>query len=291
MKKNTDSIISISGLTKQFGHSVVLSDMNLQIKRGDSIAFIGRNGCGKSTLLKIIAGVLPYNKGSVTHNGKLKFCYVPERFPAMSLTVRKYITQIGAIAGLSKKNLVERSTQLFEAFFMNNMIDTPIRYLSKGTIQKVAVVQAFLTKPDILLLDEPVSGQDMTSQRVFIDIVNNLNREHGVTVLSSCHEDYMIKAIAKTVYEISNGKLQNIEQKTTDGIDNLYKILFVKKSVYGENKILNIPQTVSNLAVKLEFLDKREVAVYAAALESDKIIREMLNDNFELRGLNNERIF
>jgi len=84
---------------------VILSDISLQISRGDSIAFVGRNGCGKSTLLKVIAGILPFEKGKVAHHGKLKFGYVPDRFPAMNLTMREYTSQIGSIAGLHKDDV------------------------------------------------------------------------------------------------------------------------------------------------------------------------------------------
>ena len=281
------SLITISGLTKRFGRKVILSDLCLKINRGDSIAFIGRNGCGKSTLLKIIAGVLPFEKGKVTHNGKLRFGYVPERFPSMSLTARDYINQIAFITGLRKHDAEKRSLQLFKALFMQDMIETPIRYLSKGTIQKVAVVQALLTVPDVLLLDEPVSGQDMASQREFINMVNILNHEHGVTILCSCHEDYMIKAISHSVYEIIDGKLHDVELSEKSEIDNLNKFLFVSKLNDGS---FIIPQAVREISIKIEQLEEREVTIYVTAQESNRVLSEMLKNNFELKGLNNERI-
>jgi len=283
-------IIAVSELTKKFGRKIILSDISLEINSGDSIAFIGRNGCGKSTFLKILAGFLPFERGSVAHNGKLKFGYVPERFPAMNLTARDYIIQIAMVSGLQKSEAEKRSSQLFEALFMQDMVETPIRYLSKGTIQKVAVVQAFLTTPDVLLLDEPISGQDMASQLVFIEMVNCLNREHGVTILCSCHEDYMVKAISKRVYEISSGRLCQIEQTENFEADNLHKLLFVKKLGSEINDTSEIPQPVHDASVKLELLEGREAAVYVASSESDKVIREMLSANFELKGLNNERL-
>lgn len=280
-------MISISKLTKKYGRKIVLNDINLEINRGDSIAFIGRNGCGKSTLLKIIAGLLPFEKGKVTHNKKLKFGYVPERFPAMNLTARDYVRHIGMIQGLQKDDLDARSKELFEGLFIHDMVETPIRYLSKGTIQKVAVVQAFLTTPDVLLLDEPISGQDMASQQVFIEMVNRLNREYGVTILCSCHEDYMVKAISHSAYEIVGGNLCQVEQIKKLEIGNVHKLLFVK----NQRDEITVPQDVSDLAIKYELLEGREVAIYATSSNSDRVIRQMLHDNFELRGLNNERLF
>ena len=285
------NIIAISNVTKKFGRRVVLSDISLDINRGDSIAFIGRNGYGKSTLLKIIAGLLPFNKGEVTHNGKLKFGYIPERFPAMNLTARKYLRQIGMISGLQKEMSDSKSNELAKALFMQDMIDTPIRHLSKGTIQKVAVIQAFLTMPDVLLLDEPISGQDMASQRVFVEMVNSLNREHGVTILCSLHEEYMVRAIASSVYEIEGSRLHRTSQSERLEIGSLCRLLFVEKHINNTNDAPSIPQFVRDTSVKLDELEGREIAIYVMPSESDGIIREMLHNNFELRGLNNERLF
>jgi len=283
-------IITVSELTKKFGSKVILSDVNLKINRGDSIAFIGRNGCGKSTFLKILAGLMPFEKGNVAHHGKLKFGYVPERFPAMNLTAKDYINQIGMVSGLRKEDAAKRSSQLFEELFMQDMATTPIMYLSKGTIQKMAVVQAFLTTPDVLLLDEPISGQDVSSQLVFIEMVNRLNREYGVTILCSCHEDYMVKAIATSVYEISGRQLCQVEHTKKLKADNLHKLLFVKKLGCEISNKFTIPQSVHNTSVKMELLEGREIAIYVTPSKSDMVIRDMLSDNFELRGLNNERI-
>lgn len=205
------TIIKINNMSKKYGRKTILSHLHLEIHQGDSIAFIGHNGCGKSTLLKIIGGLQPFNDGHVTYTKKMKFSYVPERFPAMNISALDYVRQMGAIAGLSPQEAEKRSMQLFESFFMQDMAETPIRYLSKGTIQKVAVVQAFLTAPDVLLLDEPVSGQDAASQRVFVRMVNRLNAEQDVTILCACHEDYLISSIAHAVYEIKAGKLQQVD--------------------------------------------------------------------------------
>ena len=277
-------MISAKNITKRFGSRTVLSDISLNITPSDSIAFIGRNGSGKSTLLKILAGLLPCEKGQLIHSKKLKFAYVPERFPPINLSALDYITQIGQISGLSKKDAITKGNHLFEALFMQDMTQTPIKYLSKGTMQKVAVVQAFLVTPDVLLLDEPIAGQDMASQRVFMDMVNQLNSNHGVAVLCSCHEDYMVNAIAKTVYEIIDGKLHQKEH--TRGEANISRLLFY------QNHQTPIPETILNQALKIEQLQGNEVAIYVETSITSHIIKEMLcNNNFKLGGVNNERFY
>ena len=89
------------------------------------------------------------------------------------------------------------------------MIHIKMKYLSKGTLQKVGVMQALLSKPDVLLLDEPLSGQDIDSQKVFIKKMNEL-RHDNVTIIMSCHEPDLIERISDTVYCVDKGKIHPV---------------------------------------------------------------------------------
>lgn len=284
IKNNEDLLITIEGLTKRFGHKTILSNLNLKIKRGDSIVFIGHNGSGKSTLLKIIGGLIPFDQGKVLYTDKLKFSYVPERFPAMNLTARDYVKQICMVEGLSLPEIKSKSEQLFRSLFMEHMIDIPIRYLSKGSAQKVAVVQAFLSHPDILMMDEPISGQDKDSQEVFMDMVNYLNHEYGVTILCSCHEDYMVTKIAKSVYEIVDCQLHRTEKKSIS--QKIYCLHFTRQT----HVLDNIPEVVQKSTVEIHKLNGKEIKAYVVADKINFVMRTMLNNNFILKGINNEYI-
>lgn len=287
LKNDSDIIVTINNLVKKFNRKTILHDINLEISCADSIAFIGRNGCGKSTLLKIIGGLISFNSGQVTYLNKLKINYVPDNFPAMNITAREYIYQMGKIEGLSHSEILSQSQQLFKDFFMEQMIDTPIKYLSKGTMQKVSVVQAFLSQPDILIMDEPISGQDYQSQLVFIDMVNRLNREYGTTILFACHEDYLINQIAKSVYEIFDGSLRQIKNFTHCRDQKTYCLHFVR----NENSFCQIPDALRKFSAKIYGNENSHVEIYVGADESDFVIGEMLRNNFNLRGINNEIIF
>ena len=95
-------------------------------------------------------------------------------------------------------------------FFLKDMLHTQLRYLSKGSLQKVGVIQALVTKPDVLLLDEPLSGQDIDSQKVFIRKMKELQKEN-VTIIMACHEQYLIDQIYDTQYCIDEGKLYRVD--------------------------------------------------------------------------------
>ena len=190
-------LISLNAISKYFGRKLILKDINLEITPQKAIAFLGPNGSGKSTLLKIIAGLTTISSGAVNYAPQLKIAYIPENFPKIDLTPAEFIRALGSIGGLTPEQVSTSMTDLFQAFQMDDMRDVPIKHLSKGTIQKVAVIQALLTTPDVLLLDEPLSGQDIQSQQLFIRMVQELQQQGAATVMS-CHERFLVNQLANT---------------------------------------------------------------------------------------------
>ena len=273
--------IEITNLKKSFGRNIILQDINLTISKGQSIALIGHNGCGKSTLLRILCGLTTYQKGNIQYTQKLKFNYVPENFPKMAITAREYINSIGLIEGLSKEYIEKRSNELFHAFFMEEMVENPIKNLSKGTMQKINVIQAVLSKPDILLLDEPLSGQDVNSQKVFIDLINQMN-EDGVTIVMSCHEDLLINAVSKIVYEFKKKNIYLSDKKEIK--DRSYDVMIIKK-VTQEAEKFNIEEMV----IKLE-KNGTDIKLYVKKENSDMVLRKILSQGYELRRMYDENI-
>lgn len=202
--------VELRQITKQYGSRSILKETDLNIDKGASIAFIGRNGSGKSTLLKILSGLVRPSGGTVRYSGKPLFHYIPEHFPKLNLTARQYLGAMGRIDGIRKGEFAMRCQELLCNFYMEDMAETPIKYLSKGTLQKVGVIQALLKIPDILILDEPLSGQDVPSQEMFVKRMRELN-QGGMTLVMACHEKYLVEQLAQEVYQIDRGciKKQN----------------------------------------------------------------------------------
>ncbi|MHA9741948.1 ATP-binding cassette domain-containing protein [Robinsoniella peoriensis] len=153
-----EQLIDVIGVSKYFGKDRILEDINFSVEKGKTIALVGHNGCGKSTLLRMIALLTTVSGGEIIHHKKWRITYIPERFPKSDFTAREYVVSMGMLEGLSKEEAKERGSDLLKTFFMESMADKPMKYLSKGTLQKTAVIQALLTKADILLMDEPLSG-------------------------------------------------------------------------------------------------------------------------------------
>lgn len=275
-----DNLIEINNISKSFGSKKILQNTSMNVKKGQSIALLGHNGCGKSTLLRILCGLTSIDSGKVNYSRKLKFNYVPENFPKMNLSAIQYIRHIGLIEGVQAEELERKSNNLFQAFFVEEMIDSPMKHLSKGTLQKIGVIQALLTKPDILLLDEPLSGQDLKSQKVFISLINNLNKE-GTTIVMSCHERFLVNMVSDTVYEIKDKKIEQIEFDFAN--KNEFDVLIFNKP----NKECFIPTDILELACKIENgTDK--IKMVADIDKSNEIIKRMLDRGYVLRRMVNE---
>ena len=185
-KSDTMEIIHIS---KSFGSNVVLQDVSLQLIPGKCIAICGHNGCGKSTLLNAVLQ------------------YIPDHFFTTRMNARDFLMHMGAIQGMDADAALAVIREYTHKFFMDDLLKTPMQYLSKGSLQKVAVIQALLQTPDILLMDEPLNGQDIASQRVFIELMEALKKK-DVCILMAVHEQRLIKEVADIVYELQDGVLR-----------------------------------------------------------------------------------
>lgn len=262
-------IINLQNVSRKYDGKLVLDKIDKTFMQGQSIAFVGHNGCGKSTLLKIIAKLVTPTSGEVVYNKPLLFHYIPEKFSPVSITARQFLLHMGALDGLGKDEIKGRIESLAKDFFIIELLDTSMRSLSKGTLQKVVVMQALLKSPDVLLLDEPLSGQDSASQKVFISKINQL-REQGVTIFMSCHEKRLIEAIAEDVYTIANGRLTEYEYK-------------------NEKNYLMILENANQLPIMDEM--KKYGQYYSLKInhnECDQMLPELIQKGWKLRGLYDE---
>lgn len=212
-----DTVLALEHIQKKYGRRIVLRDINLKVKRGQAAALIGSNGAGKSTLMKIISGLIRADGGKIICEKKVRFAYVPERFPVLPVTVEDYLFHVGEIARIPQQETKDKCKYYFEQFDMSDMSHTSMTYLSKGTLQKVVVIQALLSQPDILLLDEPLSGQDVSSQQFFMNKITEL-KKNGMAVMVVSHEEAFVRQIADLIYRIQDGRLA-AEAKNHDCVD------------------------------------------------------------------------
>ncbi|HET9253985.1 MAG TPA: ABC transporter ATP-binding protein [Pseudonocardiaceae bacterium] len=193
-------------VSKRYGTgSWVLQDVGLEISAGEVVAIRGANGSGKSTLLKVLAGLSRPTRGTVSRSAAV-VGYVPERFPPNErLSAMEYLTHLGRVRGLSTSVATARAGELADRLALVGE-HAPLRTLSKGNAQKVALAQALLVPPQLLVLDEPWSGLDVAAHEVVAELIVEV-AEAGGTVVFTDHRESITGRHATRTYALSEGCL------------------------------------------------------------------------------------
>jgi zinc transport system ATP-binding protein len=214
-------LVSIRDLRVRLGGRTVLDGVTAGIARGKVTALIGLNGSGKTTLLRALVKEYPYRGDIRFHCGHdhsqpnpQHVGYVPQK---LTLDARLPLTVKDLLAlALSRRPLffgisratTEKVQRLLAGVGMTDHIDTPVEGLSGGQLQRVLLALALEPRPELLLLDEPAAGIDFRDQQKFYDLIADLNRTSGVTVLLVSHELTMVSRHSHHVLCLRDGKIQ-----------------------------------------------------------------------------------
>ena len=185
---------------------VKLQNIDFSIQKGELIGLIGANGAGKSTTIKSILGLMPYMEGELNKKDSVTISYLPER-PIFydELTLQEHIDFIASVEQLSNEEIEERVKPLLKLFKMNRHVhDLPQTY-SKGMQQKAMIILAFMTKPDILIIDEPFIGLDPIATKMLLQIIQK-EKDSGTGILMSTHVLDTAEKICDSFILINSGK-------------------------------------------------------------------------------------
>ncbi|MGC6585934.1 ATP-binding cassette domain-containing protein [Paenibacillus sp. Dod16] len=206
-------LLELNGVHKRFGKYAVLHDITWSISRAECVAITGSNGAGKSTMLHVIAGLANPSVGSrIEHGTSLRVGYVPERFPALRFRPSEYLRHMAGIQGMDKQEAAKRIDAMLNVFRLQDMKMT---LCSKGMLQKVNIMQALLRQPDLLVLDEPLSGLDEPSQMEMIGILSEIKRQ-GTAIVMSVHEPLLIASLADRETQLREGRIERDGMLETD---------------------------------------------------------------------------
>ncbi|MFB8373628.1 AAA family ATPase [Paenibacillus taichungensis] len=192
-------------MSKRLGDVQVLNDIHLEVGQGECIVLVGRNGSGKSTLLRVLAGMLLPDSGSLRKPSHGRIMYALDGLPRLPFTSREYLWEMGRIRGIRPEILRQRIGELSELLFVGTALEQNLPQLSKGTLQKVNLIQALLPGPDgVLLLDEPLSGLDVPAQEAIVTLLRQWKQE-GSQIVTACHEPLLIDRLADQVIVLQKG--------------------------------------------------------------------------------------
>ena len=178
-------MIIARSLTRTFDKTVALREVSLTIDNGEMFALIGPDGAGKTTFFRIVTGLLKPSSGEIRRDGHKDFGFVPQKFALYTdLTIDENLALRAKLYGLDTKIATSRGQELMARVGLARFGARLAGNLSGGMKQKLALVAALLTKPDLLLLDEPTTGVDPMSRREFWSMLHQLHHE-GLTIVVS----------------------------------------------------------------------------------------------------------
>ncbi|MFC8101405.1 ATP-binding cassette domain-containing protein [Streptomyces sp. NPDC057363] len=199
--------LRLDGVGRRYGMRGpwVLRGVDLDVTPGTLVRVEGTNGTGKSTLLRLLAGIDAPTEGRVT--GRPRTAYVPERFPpALPFTAAAYLTHLGTVHGLSRRAAARAAGQWLERLGAAGYASTPLARLSKGTSQKVAVAQALLAEPELLVLDEAWTGLDAEARGELERAVAERTASGGAVVFVD-HDPRRLADAQGAAYTVRDGTL------------------------------------------------------------------------------------
>ena len=218
MKKEPDDIITLEHITKSFDKKVVLRDVSLTIKRGEFVTLLGPSGCGKTTLLRMIAGFETPTSGHIRLNGD-DITKIPPYKRPMNTVFQKYALfphldvydNIAFGLKLRKINEEETDRQVVEALHLvglDGFEDRDVTSLSGGQQQRVAIARAVVNKPQVLLLDEPLSALDLKLRKEMQIELMRMHKELGITFIFVTHDQEEALTMSDTVVVMNEGVIQ-----------------------------------------------------------------------------------
>ena len=210
-------MLEIQRLTKRYRNTAVVDDVSFFVRPGEVTGYLGPNGSGKSTTVKIATGLIEPTSGKVLLDGqdiredligfRRRLGYVPEEAILYSyLTGMEYLQLMGRLRSLPLDQVDRKAKNLLELFSLGAYRYAPISTYSKGMKQRVLLSAALLHDPDVLILDEPLSGIDVTSAQLFKHLLNEL-AQRGKTILYISHVLEVVEKVCERVVIIYRGKI------------------------------------------------------------------------------------
>jgi ABC-2 type transport system ATP-binding protein len=210
-------MLSVHHLSKRYRGIPALDDVSFNVPPGEIVGYLGPNGSGKSTTVKIITGLLQPSDGRVLFEGhdirndmaafRASFGYVPEEAHVYThLSGLEYLQLVGRLRGMQERPLEHKANRLLELLGLQSWRHSPITAYSKGMKQRILIAAALLHDPRLLIFDEPLSGLDVVTARLFKDLLVELSAQ-GKAVLYISHVLEVVEQVCDRVIVIAKGRI------------------------------------------------------------------------------------
>lgn len=214
--EKSENMVQVNHVKKAYKGNVLFTDLNFSVERGESCAIIGVNGSGKSVLLKMICGLVRPDEGDITVGGeKLEKGKFPKDIGVILdnagfLPNETGLKNLSIIAGILRKVTQEELEKTMRLVGLDPASKVKVGKYSLGMKQRLAIAQALMEKPSLLILDEPFNAIDQNTVRDFRQLLGRLNTQEGVTILMTSHHQEDIQGLCRNIYQIESNDLKKI---------------------------------------------------------------------------------
>ncbi|MGG1400066.1 ABC transporter ATP-binding protein [Bacillus salipaludis] len=288
-----DYVVQTRNLTKTFqGHDVV-SHVTMNIKQGEIYGFLGPNGAGKSTIMKLLTNMIKPSHGEITIFGEpLKhnsFDYLKRigsmiEYPIFyeKMTTMENLELHCAYMGYHSKQAIREA---LDRVGLENVENKLPKDFSLGMRQRLSVARAIITKPEFLILDEPINGLDPAGIKAMRKLFKMLNQEYGMTLLISSHIIGEIEQIADTIGVIKGGKLIEEASMATIKARNSEYIELVTSNQRKAAMVLHDKLGINNFKV----VDEQTIRIYAIEVPQSNISKTLILENIDIESIDKKR--
>lgn len=196
MGSSQDFVLQVSSLNVRLQGRTILEDLAFKVRRGTTLAIVGPNGAGKTVLFHALLNLVPYT-GEIRWAKDVRIGYVPQKLSVsdIPISVREFLSLKRA------SNIDEWLTRV--GLSDPSILDRELRVLSGGQLQRTLIAWAIMDDPNVLLFDEPTTGVDLDSEEAIYEMLNDLEKEHGITVLLISHDAHIIRDYSEYMLAIN----------------------------------------------------------------------------------------
>lgn len=283
------TILRTRNLTKIYQGKEVVSNVNMNIKQGEIYGFLGPNGAGKTTVMRMITNLVKPSWGEIEFlDEKMTECSYEMlkrmgciiEYPVFydKLTAKENLILHGEYMGYYDPKAIGEALELVKLTGIDNK---PVKQFSLGMKQRLGIARAFMTKPELLILDEPINGLDPIGIKEMREVFRMLSREYGMTMLVSSHILGEIEQIADTIGVIRQGEL--VEEVAMDSIrgQNTEYIEFITNEVSKAVYVLEHKLRLSNFKV----MDHNTIRVYDGGTTQRELNKALVLEDVELESI------
>lgn len=282
-------ILQTNRLSKKIGSKMLVTDVDIHIRKGEIYGFLGPNGAGKTTVMKMITNLWKPASGTIELFGErltpksydvLKRMGSIIEFPVFydHMTGRENLQLHCEYMGYYNTGSVENAMQMLN---LTDAADQPVRNYSLGMKERLGIARAVMCKPELLILDEPTNGLDPAGMKQIRDLLKMLSSEYGITIMISSHILSEVESIADTVGIIHHGRMmkeirmQDIEETNLNYVE--ISVTDEKKAAYVLAEML----TLHNFKV----FDNGKIRIYDHSVSTQQLTKTLALNDVEVMGI------